>query len=92
VLSGCRRVHVGSYGGAASYVASARASRAYVVLQDSAGMVTTDWVKFAERKDNGLVSDVFSSESRMRKLPGGHRLVSDTAGPARSTACQILRP
>lgn len=40
--------------------------------QDSAGMVTTDWVKFHERKDNGLVSDVFNSESRMRKLPGGH--------------------
>lgn len=33
-------------------------------------MVTTDWDKFHERKDNGLVSDVFSSESRMRKLPG----------------------
>lgn len=33
-------------------------------------MVTTDWVKFHERKDNGLVSDVFNSESRMKKLPG----------------------
>jgi hypothetical protein len=41
--------------------------------QDSAGMVTTDWVKFHERKDNGLVSDVFNSESRMRKLPGALR-------------------
>ena len=42
--------------------------------QDSAGMVTTDWVKFHERKDNGLVSDVFNSESRMRKLPGRSHL------------------
>ena len=30
--------------------------------QDSAGMVTTDWFKFREHKDNGLVKDVFDGE------------------------------
>jgi hypothetical protein len=34
------------------------------------GMVTTDWQRFHERKDNGLVADVFASEARMAKLPG----------------------
>lgn len=33
-------------------------------------MVTTDWRRFHEHKDNGLVSDVFASEARMAKLPG----------------------
>lgn len=57
--------------------------------QDSAGMVTTDWVKFHERKDNGLVSDVFNSESRMRKLPGGPRSLRSSLG--RLTALQRCR-
>ncbi len=39
-----------------------------------AGMVTTDWAKFYERKDNGLVADVFASEARMAKLPGSSPL------------------
>lgn len=38
--------------------------------QDSAGMVTTDWAKFREYKDNGLVKDVFSKKSVMDKLTG----------------------
>ncbi|KAF6266098.1 hypothetical protein COO60DRAFT_1266044 [Scenedesmus sp. NREL 46B-D3] len=38
--------------------------------QDSAGMVTTDWSKFREYKDNGLVKDVFAKKSVMDKLAG----------------------
>lgn len=38
--------------------------------QDSAGMVTTDWERFVERKDNGLVSNVFESKSAMDGLKG----------------------
>lgn len=38
--------------------------------QDSAGMVTTDWSKFIERKDNGLVKDVFASKKDMDVLQG----------------------
>lgn len=34
-------------------------------------MVTTDWAKFREYKDNGLVKDVFSKKSTMDKLKGG---------------------
>jgi amidophosphoribosyltransferase len=34
-------------------------------------MVTTDWVKFREFKDNGLVKDVFSNKAVMDKLTGG---------------------
>lgn len=34
-------------------------------------MVTTDWAKFREYKDNGLVKDVFSNKSVMDKLKGG---------------------
>jgi glutamine phosphoribosylpyrophosphate amidotransferase len=33
-------------------------------------MVTTDWQKFREFKDNGLVKDVFSNKSTMDKLTG----------------------
>jgi hypothetical protein len=33
-------------------------------------MVTTDWAKFREYKDNGLVKDVFSKKSVMDKLTG----------------------
>eukprot|EP00798_Chlamydomonas_sp_ICE-L_P021025 gene21025-27892_t len=36
--------------------------------QDSAGMVTTDWNKFKEYKENGLVKDVFGDEAVMAKL------------------------
>lgn len=39
--------------------------------QDSAGMVTTDWNKFREYKDNGLVKDVFANKAVMEKLKGG---------------------
>lgn len=37
--------------------------------QDSAGMVTTDWEKFREYKENGLVKDVFTKPV-MEKLKG----------------------
>lgn len=39
--------------------------------QDSAGMVTTDWEKFKEYKNNGLVKDVFSSQPLMDSMKGG---------------------
>jgi amidophosphoribosyltransferase len=38
--------------------------------QDSAGMVTTDWAKFKEYKENGLVKDVFAGEGVMGKMKG----------------------
>jgi len=38
--------------------------------QDSAGMVTTDWERFKEYKENGLVKDVFADESVMKKMKG----------------------
>lgn len=38
--------------------------------QDSAGMVTTDWERFKEYKENGLVKDVFADESVMNKMKG----------------------
>lgn len=38
--------------------------------QDSAGMVTTDWTRFCEYKDNGLVKDVFNSTSILDRLKG----------------------
>lgn len=38
--------------------------------QDSAGMVCTDWFKFREKKDNGLVKDVFSKKETLEKLTG----------------------
>lgn len=38
--------------------------------QDSAGMVATDWHKFAEYKDNGLVKDVFGKYPILDKLKG----------------------
>ncbi len=40
--------------------------------QDSAGMVTTDWERFAEHKDNGLVRDVFGTQTVMNQLKGVH--------------------
>lgn len=51
-------------------------------------MVTTDWTKFREFKDNGLVKDVFSNKSTMDKLTGtgeqgsvqGKALLYRTAG------------
>jgi amidophosphoribosyltransferase len=38
--------------------------------QDSAGMVTTDWSRFVEKKENGLVKDVFHNKKIMDNLPG----------------------
>lgn len=36
----------------------------------AAGMVTTDWRKFYEYKNNGLVKDVFSKQSQLDALSG----------------------
>lgn len=38
--------------------------------QDSAGMVTTDWLKFKEHKENGLVKDVFADKKTIESLKG----------------------
>ncbi len=38
--------------------------------QDSAGMVTTDWQKFKEYKENGLVKDVFGNSAVMDQMVG----------------------
>lgn len=40
--------------------------------QDSAGMVTTDWEKFVEHKNNGLVKDAFDKPT-MAQLVGACR-------------------
>mmetsp|Transcript_39226 Transcript_39226/g.83968 ORF Transcript_39226/g.83968 Transcript_39226/m.83968 type:complete len:609 (+) Transcript_39226:138-1964(+) len=59
--------------------------------QDSAGMVTTDWSRFVEKKENGLVKDVFHSKTVMDKLPGnvgiGH-VRYPTAGTASALEAQ----
>lgn len=58
--------------------------------QDSAGMVTTDWQKFREIKENGLVKDVFTKPV-MDTLTGhcgiGH-VRYPTAGTAAATEAQ----
>ena len=38
--------------------------------QDSCGMVTTDWDKFRERKDVGMLKDVFPDSEVMDKMKG----------------------
>lgn len=59
--------------------------------QDSAGMVTTDWVKFKEHKANGLVPDVFNNQATLDKLTGhcgiGH-VRYPTAGSASAQEAQ----
>lgn len=59
--------------------------------QDSAGMVTTDWRKFYEYKNNGLVKDVFSKQSQLDALSGsvgiGH-VRYPTAGTASAQEAQ----
>lgn len=48
--------------------------------QDSAGMVTTDGVRFHEHKANGLVKDVFTNELAMKKLTGSCAHTGTSAG------------
>lgn len=43
--------------------------------QDSAGMVTTDWEKFKEFKENGLVKDVFADKKVLESLKGAQARV-----------------
>lgn len=38
--------------------------------QDSAGIVTTNWKRFHEHRDNGLVSDVFKDQALIDRLTG----------------------
>lgn len=40
--------------------------------QDSAGIVTTNWHRFHEHRDNGLVSDVFKDQALIDRLTGMH--------------------
>lgn len=46
--------------------------------QDSAGMVTTNWDKFKEHKENGLVKDVFADQRLMDSMIGVCRVHSQS--------------
>lgn len=59
--------------------------------QDSAGMVCTDWHKFRERKDNGLVKDVFSKKDTIEKLTGMLRRYSCCTSTAVTFSIFILK-
>lgn len=48
--------------------------------QDSAGMVTTDWVRFKEFKENGLVKDVFAKQPIMDSMTGAFLLRACAGG------------
>lgn len=49
-------------------------------------MVTTDWAKFREYKDNGLVKDVFTKKSTMDKLQGALAAAAPACG-----SCSLMR-
>ena len=52
-------------------------------------MVTTDWQRFKEYKENGLVKDVFADEAVMKKMKGeeGEGRGGGEAGEGRGGAC-----
>ena len=62
--------------------------------QDSAGMVTYDGTRFKEKKDNGLVKDVFD-KSAMKYLDGhigmGHVRYPTAGGSERDRGATVLR-
>ncbi len=71
--------------------------------QDSAGMVTTDWDKFKEYKENGLVKDVFGNQNLMDSMRGeclllaGHQAADCAArrcvrGDERHPCAALLHP
>jgi len=60
--------------------------------QDSAGMVTTDWKKFWEYKDNGLVKDVFKNVSILEKLKGSSGIGHVRYPTAGSESAQEAQP
>ena len=59
--------------------------------QDSAGMVTTDWEEFHEKKDNGLVNDVFSKKA-MKRLTGSAGLGHVRYPTAGGSSAQEAQP
>ncbi|KAF5836288.1 phosphoribosyltransferase-like protein [Dunaliella salina] len=60
--------------------------------QDSAGMVTTNWEKFKEYKENGLVKDVFSSQGLMDSMIGSCGLAHVRYPTAGSSSAQEAQP
>lgn len=60
--------------------------------QDSAGMVTTDWEKFKEYKENGLVKDVFAQEAVMSKMKGTAGIAHVRYPTAGSSSAQEAQP
>eukprot|EP00195_Chlamydomonas_chlamydogama_P011123 CAMPEP_0202893048 /NCGR_PEP_ID=MMETSP1392-20130828/2691_1 /ASSEMBLY_ACC=CAM_ASM_000868 /TAXON_ID=225041 /ORGANISM="Chlamydomonas chlamydogama, Strain SAG 11-48b" /LENGTH=566 /DNA_ID=CAMNT_0049577231 /DNA_START=215 /DNA_END=1915 /DNA_ORIENTATION=- len=59
--------------------------------QDSAGMVTTDWEKFKEYKENGLVKDVFAKQEVMDSMKGSAGIAHvryPTAGSSSASEAQ----
>jgi amidophosphoribosyltransferase len=60
--------------------------------QDSAGMVTTDWSKFKEFKENGLVKDVFGDEEVMASMEGNCGIAHVRYPTAGSSSAQEAQP
>lgn len=60
--------------------------------QDSAGIVTTDWNRFSEFKDNGLVKDVFKSRSILDRLQGSSGIGHVRYPTAGSQSSQEAQP
>lgn len=59
--------------------------------QDSAGMVTTDWEKFKEYKENGLVKDVFADKKVLESLKGAQARVFQRRRRNCYAACFLLQ-
>ncbi|GFR45506.1 hypothetical protein Agub_g6894 [Astrephomene gubernaculifera] len=60
--------------------------------QDSAGMVTTDWSRFKEHKENGLVKDVFGKQELMDSMKGHCGIAHVRYPTAGSSSAQEAQP
>lgn len=60
--------------------------------QDSAGIVTTDWTRFYEHRDNGLVKDVFQTSNTLERLKGGSGMGHVRYPTAGSKSAQEAQP
>lgn len=60
--------------------------------QDSAGMVTTDWNRFKEYKENGLVKDVFANQDTMDSMKGQCGIAHVRYPTAGSSSAQEAQP
>ncbi|KAG2423720.1 hypothetical protein HXX76_015110 [Chlamydomonas incerta] len=60
--------------------------------QDSAGMVTTDWQRFKEYKENGLVKDVFGKQELMDTMKGHCGIAHVRYPTAGSSSAQEAQP